>query len=487
MWPQSKGNYEGCNAEYYKSNKQKENSRNDEEAIRDLSNTTSRTGENSQLSTKTQLTIRLGLLSIRNEQAISPQDARYKIAFCWSSSSSVKSILYMFNETNGKIYFFQVNIPGMDVHHGDNVPITLSDGSVIKYRQPVDQGKYRIILSTQVGSKKIKPSTITSFRKLNDDGIILYDQEFIFYVDNNVEPLKRNEKDKQDTSKTIVTNPTPEYVIPEPAIQFSNQNIIPFPNLGSTIPIPQQQSTFPGIGIQQPNNIPQGQFPNTFNQQQPFLDNFNQRQIFPSNSSQQQTFPGNFSPAFRSADGRSEREGMLSSTTNQQQSSPSNFGQQQSFPGNFSPAFRSADGRSEREGVLSSTTNQQLSSPSNFNQQQSFPGNFSPAFRSADVRSEREGVLSSTTNQQQSFPSNFNQQQIFPSNPSQQQTFPGNFSPAFRSADGRSEREGVLSSRTTQQQTMPATFSQEQNFPSNFTQQNFPGNLNQTQTFLGSN
>jgi len=42
------------------------------------------------------------------------------------------------------------------------------------------------------------------------------------------------------------------------------------------------------------------------------------------------------SPAFRSAIGRSEREGMLSSTT--------------------SPAFRSADGRSEREGMLSSTT-----------------------------------------------------------------------------------------------------------------------------------
>jgi len=43
-----------------------------------------------------------------------------------------------------------------------------------------------------------------------------------------------------------------------------------------------------------------------------------------------------YSPAFRSANGRSEREGMLSSTT--------------------SPAFRSANGRSEREGMLSSTT-----------------------------------------------------------------------------------------------------------------------------------
>jgi len=45
---------------------------------------------------------------------------------------------------------------------------------------------------------------------------------------------------------------------------------------------------------------------------------------------------GKDSPAFRSAIGRSEREGMLSSTT--------------------SPAFRSAIGRSEREGMLSSTT-----------------------------------------------------------------------------------------------------------------------------------
>ena len=63
-----------------------------------------------------------------------------------------------------------------------------------------------------------------------------------------------------------------------------------------------------------------------------------------------------------------------------------------------SPAFRSADGRSEREGVLSSTTSHKIKN--------SLHNKYSPAFRSADGRSEREGMLSSTTSNMNSISQN---------------------------------------------------------------------------------
>jgi len=188
MFPKSNSNSNSCNADFYKSKRTKDMK---EENINETK------VENKPLK------IKFGGVQIKKDQSISPTDANLPISFCWSGPTSDKSILYLINENNEKIYFYQINVPGFDIFHGDNIPIQLSDGTSIKYRHPIDEGKYRVFLFDQINGKKINPDSISSVNELIDNNVISLKDEFSFTVSKKALALKSSKSVSSVKSKIL--------------------------------------------------------------------------------------------------------------------------------------------------------------------------------------------------------------------------------------------------------------------------------------------
>lgn len=104
----------------------------------------------------------------------------YPIMICWDASIFEKSTIYLFNTSTLNTYFFQINIPGDIIFEGNNIPVSLDDGTLVKYRKPDIKGKYTVILSSQ--RKKIDPDIVTTLHDLYEKNLISYEKYFSFFL-----------------------------------------------------------------------------------------------------------------------------------------------------------------------------------------------------------------------------------------------------------------------------------------------------------------